>query len=128
MPISEDNQAIVDAIDRRVGNFNVVYTLLGATILIMLLLSLIGYFSISKTNRILEEFVEEVKLNTKDRTANALLMQSVNGLTLQVSKLDAKLGTFMDNQTAFNNKHTVLLDDAKTYINQNPIELLRKGK
>jgi len=128
MPISEDNQAIVDAIDRRVGNFNVVYTLLGSTILIMLLLSLIGYFSISKTNRILEEFVEEVKLNTKDRTANALLMQSVNGLTLQVSKLDAKLGTFMDNQTAFNNKHTVLLDDAKTYINQNPIELLRKGK
>lgn len=128
MPISEENQAIVDAIDRRIGNFNVVYTLLISTIMIMLLLAIIGYFSISKTNRILEEFVGEVKLNTKDRTANALLMQSVNTLTLQVNKLDAKLDTFMTNQIAFNNKHTVLLDDAKTYINQNPIELLRKGR
>lgn len=123
-----NNQAIVDAIEKRVGNTNALYALSISTILIMLLLAVIGYFSIAKTNRILEEFVAEVKLNSKDRTANALLMQSVNSLTLSVSKLDAKLDTFMANQTAFNNKHTVLLDDAKTYINQNPIELLRKGK
>ena len=75
------NQDIVDAIDRRIGSINTLYALSVTTILIMLLLAVIGYFSVSKTNAILEEFVSEVKLNSKDRTTTALMVQSFNGLT-----------------------------------------------
>ena len=129
------NQDIVDAIDRRIGSINTLYALSVTTILIMLLLAVIGYFSVSKTNAILEEFVSEVKLNSKDRTTTALMVQSFNGLTLATNRINSKLDNFIDEQRETNkrqNEHNqrsaLLLDDAKTYINQNPIELLRKGK
>lgn len=140
--MTEANDQIVKAIDRRIGSFNTIYILLASIISIMLLLATIGYLSISKTNSILEEFVSEVKLNTKDRITTALLVQSfaemtrtVSNLTTKVAeatatvnKIEQKLDRFRESQTEHNNKSASLLDDAKNYINQNPIELLRKGK
>lgn len=138
MPISEDNQAIVDAIDRKIGNTNGIYAGLATIVAFMLIQSLVIYFSISGTNKILSEFVEQVKLNTNNRAETPVILHSLDSLTNTLNKFmfesdraalerERKLNAFIDLQNAFNQKHTVLLDDAKTYINQNPIELLRKG-
>ena len=128
MTDTANNKDIVDAIDRRIGAFNNIYIMLAAIIMIMLLLAVIGYFSVSKTNAILEEFVSEVKLNSKDRTTTALMVQSFNNLEMRLSAFIEEQRKQNQNQKEFNDKHMVVLDDAKTYINQNPIELLRQGK
>ena len=128
MSETANNQAIVDAIEKRIGAINNIYIMLASIILIMLLLAVIGYFSVSKTNAILEEFVTEVKLNSKDRTTTALMVQSFNNLEMRLSAFIDEQRKQNQNQKEFNDKHMVVLDDAKTYINQNPIELLRQGK
>ena len=128
MSETANNQAIVDAIEKRIGAINNIYIMLASIILIMLLLAVIGYFSVSKTNAILEEFVTEVKLNSKDRTTTALMVQSFNNLEMRLSAFIEEQRKQNQNQKEFNDKHMVVLDDAKTYINQNPIELLRQGK
>lgn len=135
MPISEDNQAIVDAINKRIGSFNTIYFAQAATILLILALSVVNFDSKAKSDDILMELVQEVKLNSNNRTTSAVLEHSVKEMSAsyriredKIRALSVKLDRFIDAQNEFNQRHSMVLDDAKNYINQNPIELLRKGK